>query len=85
MSDKDPYQIKYFRLVKKDCVRSIAVWIGLLVLYVYMFIQGIYDIGWISLIILPPIIITIFAIINDIKRYNNAALFIDDNEEHINE
>lgn len=85
MSDKDPYQIKYFKLVKKDCRRSIIIWTILLVVWVPMFITGLCDVGLISLILLPSIIITVLAIINDINRYNNAALFLDDNEENTDE
>jgi hypothetical protein len=79
------YDIEYFKLVVKNCQRSITIWFCVLALYIFMLILGIAKQEWISLILLIPVITVIFAITNDIKRLNNAELYLDEHKETINE
>ncbi|MFA5397080.1 MAG: hypothetical protein WC346_13810 [Methanogenium sp.] len=79
------YKIGYFKLVKKDCSRSITVWFCLLPLYISFLVYGILNKEWLYLIMIVPIIMVFLAIINDVKRYNDAVLFLNENKENKDE
>ena len=75
------YDIEYFKLVKKYTTRSITLYLVVMALYICVLVYGIVKQEWIYLILILPTVTVFFAIVNDIKRLNNAELYLDAHKE----